>query len=298
MSRYSVLLTIACAWSGLISPDARSYFEPDGSGKPGVMNDIPFEKYKDFPTQWRLVTVRYREDSLEQRFTYANDLAWEAMKNLKPEYPDGAAFGKVGFIVEADPAFASSKVPSGARRFQLMIKDKKKYKDTDGWGYALFDTDGHLFNEDPKSKTLACAACHRAVPGRDYVFSRPISLLAGQKSMFTDTGVAQVVKFESRKTHSLFASSGEEAVKGTKLISSLEGPLQKNAFSGTLDEVIPLLMAETARASMPSTLFVNSKNYSLVIPSGDKAGCLEGKTLTRIVVVFNSKKVRDAKICH
>ena len=57
-----------------------------------------------------------------------------------------------------------------------MLKDKKKYKSTEGWGYALFDSEGRLFKEDVHIKTQACAACHRMVPERDYVFSRTMAI--------------------------------------------------------------------------------------------------------------------------
>ncbi len=119
------------------------------------MNGLKFQNFKDFPQKWKLISVRYRQDSNEMRFTYANDIAVNAMKSLKPNYPDGAAFGKIGFIAESDPSFPSSLAPTGTRRFQIMYKNKKTYKNSDGWGYALFDSNGQLFNEDLKAKTNA-----------------------------------------------------------------------------------------------------------------------------------------------
>jgi hypothetical protein len=49
---------------------------------------------------------------------------------------NGAVFGKVGYVTESDPRFESSSVPAGARRIQLMIRNKSRHKDAKGWGYA------------------------------------------------------------------------------------------------------------------------------------------------------------------
>src|SRR5690606_7721422 len=72
--------------------------------------------------------------------------------------------------------FESSAVPSLSRRTQFMVRDTKKHKETDGWGYALFHTTGLIFDQDPKVQTAACVACHRLVPHRGYVFSQPMEL--------------------------------------------------------------------------------------------------------------------------
>ena len=48
------------------------------------MNGLQLKDYPDFETKWHLVTVRYRKDTGEQRFTYANDIAWTAM-NAGPD---------------------------------------------------------------------------------------------------------------------------------------------------------------------------------------------------------------------
>ncbi len=103
------------------------------------MNGFLFSDFGQFEKNWKLVTVRYRQDTGELRFTYANPKAWKAMSSGKAEYPDGSIFAKTGYMTDDDPSFTSSKIPSGSRRYQFMVKNKKKYKDQDGWGYALFD---------------------------------------------------------------------------------------------------------------------------------------------------------------
>src|SRR4051812_40536000 len=98
-----------------------------------TMSGVRLQDFRDFEKKWHLVTVRYRKDTAELRFTYANDIAWEALNRHSLDYPEGAVFGKIGVATQSDLSFASSSVPSGARRYQFMVRNKEKYQDTNGW---------------------------------------------------------------------------------------------------------------------------------------------------------------------
>ncbi len=277
---------------------ARSYFEPAPvGGRIRTMNGISMAQYPDFEKTWHLVTVRYRQDSGELRFTYANDLAFKAMKDLNPKYPEGAVFAKIGMMTEDDPAFTSSKVPSGAKRYQFMVRDQKKYKSTEGWGYALFDADGNLFDEDAKAKTQACAACHRLVPERDYVFSRLMALSVGAFQS-KETALAKTLEFKSQPRakvpKTLAALLGKY-----DLVSALTGEIQRQAFSGTLDEIVPTLIQRSLEMQSPAALIINEKNFSLVMPVLGGEPC-QNKKQTRLLVHvnFNDKAVRHAELCQ
>jgi hypothetical protein len=50
-----------------------------------------------------------------------------------------------------------------------MVKDSKKYAATGGWGYAQFDKDG---KPAAGGAMTHCFACHQAIKGRDFIFSR------------------------------------------------------------------------------------------------------------------------------
>jgi Cytochrome P460 len=277
--------------------DSHAYFEVAGkSTGVRVMNDITFDNYQDL-TSWHLVTVRFREDSGEMRFVYANDLAWKAMRDLVPNYPDGAVFGKVAFVTEPDPAFPSSKVPGSARRYQFMVRDKKKYSESDGWGYALFDQEGFRFNEDPKSATQACVACHRIVPERGYVFSRPVFFQPSETTSLGEKPGKHVFSFKQRPLAEVTKEILADLDTPAKSADFLEGDLKKNAFSGTLDEVIPLLITRSKTENRPSVLLVDRGNFSGVFPLGKSKACPYGKSGYRIVVLYNSKRVRDAELC-
>ena len=75
------------------------------------MNGIDPAPLDEFWNDWNLVTTRYREDNGEQRFIYANDLAYNAMKEGKVSFPDGSALAKLGFKTIVDPQFPNSREP-------------------------------------------------------------------------------------------------------------------------------------------------------------------------------------------
>ncbi len=286
------------AMSVLISIQAGAYF--DIQSKKDLtheMNGIDFLKYKDFVKKWHLVTVRYRKDSNEMRFVYANDLAWNSMNKLKPHYPEGAVFAKIGLTSEVDPVFPSSVVPSGAKRYQFMVKDSAKYKESDGWGYALFTGNGKIFDEALKPNMMACVACHRIVPTRDFVFSRQASLDFNSINPDNKSELLErKLSFTVLNRNDIPKKMDELLPKDTKNIDSLDGPLKKFAFSGTLDEVIPLLIEQTKLNQRPSALIANSETFSLVRPNDGT--CHPPSASYLISVYLNGAPVRSTEVCQ
>ena len=140
--------------------------DPNIYANKSEMSGYKLDQFKNFENTWKLVTVRFRKDTGELRFTYANSLAWKTLSSNNRNYPDGSVFAKIGIATQEDPAFTSSAVPSGARRYQFMVRNAKKHQDTEGWGYALFDKNGKTFPGEPKVASQACAACHHLVPDR------------------------------------------------------------------------------------------------------------------------------------
>ena len=285
----------------LLVTNAWSYFDYSSTpGKPAEMNGIKYDQYKEFTKNWHLVTVRYRLDTKELRFVYANESAWTEMSSLSPKYPDGASFAKVAFVTEVDPAFTSSVGPSGSRRIQIMVKDQKKYSESDGWGYALFDSNGQLFKEDIKSKTLSCVACHRIVPERDFVFSRPVQL-PGQSEILkiAHSGKAnKQIFFNQGKLEDIPRSLLPELDANTKAVQLAEGEIKNHAFSGTLDEVVPLLIEQTALTHQPTLFLVDKKNLTFVMPSKSDSCASFSQKNYHVVLIYNGKKVRDAEVCQ
>lgn len=289
----------------LFSPTSMSYFETAKDTKSlkeiTEMNGIDFTKYYNFTKKWRLVTIRYREDSTEIRAIYANDKAWAGLTKLKPNYPDGAMFGKVAYLTEQDPSFPSSRQPISTMRYQFMLKDQKKYKETNGWGYALFTPNGKLFSGGKKENTLACAACHRVVPERDYIFSRAVQLDPTELPFpeFPNSKNSSFT-FSTKKLNSFNKEFRSYLPDYKSNILFLEGEIQKHGFSGTLSEITPLLIEQSKKSLLVSTLFLNEKNFTIVRPNANSATCkvnVEQKAF-HVLIIFNGKRVSDSEICQ
>jgi Cytochrome P460 len=62
----------------------------------------------------------------------------------------------------------------------FMVKDSKRFADSNGWGYGAFEYDaasdsfrpGNATDKPPQANDAKCgAACHVAAKSRDYVFT-------------------------------------------------------------------------------------------------------------------------------
>lgn len=263
------------------------------------MNGISLKDFPEFNSRFRLVTVRYREDSKEMRFTYANDIAAKALELGAKEYPDGAVFAKIGFVSERDPSFVSSVVPSGAKRYQFMVRGKKKFAETDGWGYALFNGNGQTFNGEPKANSLACASCHRLVPERNYVFSQFASFTPFVEKARVSGPVApqeiKKLKFETRKRGQLSLRLARLLPSHTQQVRWLTGDLQKNIFDGTVGEIGPFLARESASAKIPAVLASDDgRIFAFAYAENQDKSCGEKKIKTVVGRSIGSNKNEDA----
>lgn len=263
------------------------------------MNGYQLKDYKNFEKNWKMVTVRFRKDTGELRFTYANKIAWKALQAGGTSYPDGAIFAKIGLATHEDPAFASSAVPSGTRRFQLMVKDSKKHKETEGWGYALFDENGKTFPGEPRQAVLACAACHRIVPDRGYVFSQAMELspFTSQKSYMQNI-LEKRIQYKTVKVAELPESVHTHIPAKAETVQQISGPLSDALFEGTLDEIRPSLYKETLRTKNPS-LIVNKSgdSFSITYLAEEKGRCADSEVAIMSIMQSPLKKKSSHIIC-
>lgn len=273
-------------------------FAVDHSGKT-EMNDIKYSSYKDFATKWELVTIRFRKDTGEMRLTYGNKLAVDALKKGSTQYPDGAVFAKTGIHTSSDPQFVSSVVPKGIRRFQYMVKNKKKYASTGGWGYALFDSNGKTFPENPKATQDACYACHTIVENRGDVFSEPFDFVKNTKFPSHAEKPSMKIKFEWKETKSLPDNISTHIPSSIPKIRSVENSiLRKNLFQGTLDEMKPIL-EEESKVSKTPVLFMSedNKRFVIVIPKTSEE-CMEMGSYEIISTDMNNKPIVEKFCTH
>jgi hypothetical protein len=241
-----------------------------------TMNGISYDSFGDFFTKWHFVTARYRKDTGELRFTYANDIAWKALKKGNvTDYPEGAAFGKVGVMTQDDAAFSSSAVPAGTRRYQIMLREHKKHPETQGWTYAIFLDDHMVHGADTDSeKSAACAACHAVVPNRGYVFSQPMNL-SGFAASIPVPGISTTpISFRTVKRADAPRIVLDQLPPRTKKLRLLEGPIAEHVFAGTLDEILPSLAKEAMRSHMPAALVsTDGKDFSLAFAAPSAEAC-------------------------
>jgi len=88
--------------------------------------------------------------------------------------PDGAMMAKIEWFKARDPSLAyGATVPGKFMEVAFMMKDSKRFPQTDGWGYATlkYDADTDTFKafagEAPDYHKTACHGCHTAVKSRE-----------------------------------------------------------------------------------------------------------------------------------
>ncbi|HZF00124.1 MAG TPA: cytochrome P460 family protein [Planctomycetota bacterium] len=99
--------------------------------------------------------------------------------NGKP-VPDGAKMAKIHWIPKQNPFFPEATVPGAMLNVDFMVKDGKRFADSGGWGYAVFDYDsatdtfkpGTMEGTPPQGNDARCGfKCHTKAKSRDYVFT-------------------------------------------------------------------------------------------------------------------------------
>jgi hypothetical protein len=93
--------------------------------------------------------------------------------NGKP-FPDGAKAVKIQYAPkQSTEAPFKVAVPDRFKDVAVMVKDSKRFADSGGWGYGLFDYDATANSFKPNGTGANCgAACHTVAQAKDYVFTR------------------------------------------------------------------------------------------------------------------------------
>ena len=95
-------------------------------------------------------------------------------------FPDGAKMAKVHWTPKPNEFFPDATVPGTLLNVDFMVKDSKRFADSGGWGWAVFDynpesdtfTPGTTAGMPPQGNDAKCGfACHTRVKARDYVFT-------------------------------------------------------------------------------------------------------------------------------
>ena len=169
MKWIAFLLVAAAAVAGVVASSTPASGHAGENAAPILGITIP-PGYRD----WRLISVAHEEGSLNDiRAILGNDVAFEAYRDGKLPFPDGAIIARLAWNYvpseENNKVFgrAQSFVAGPATNVQFMVKDSRKYAATGGWGFAQF-TDGKPA-DDALLKT--CFGCHEPAKTRDFLFT-------------------------------------------------------------------------------------------------------------------------------
>jgi hypothetical protein len=146
-----------------------------------VPGGLAFSEFKGYES-WEVVSVS--EDGGLLAVIVANPVMIGAYKagvpaNGKP-FPDGAKMAKIHYNPKKLETFPAATVPGTQHDVDFMVKDSKRFADSGGWGYAVFDYNatsntfapGTLSGKPPQGNDAKCGfACHTTVKNRDYVFT-------------------------------------------------------------------------------------------------------------------------------
>jgi hypothetical protein len=94
--------------------------------------------------------------------------------------PDGAKMAKIHWAPKPNEFFKEATVPGTLLNVDFMVNDSKRFVDSGGWRYAVFDYDattdafkpGTSAGTPPQENAAKCGfACHTIAKARDYVFT-------------------------------------------------------------------------------------------------------------------------------
>ena len=118
--------------------------------------------------EWQVMSTTSRFDNTTMRVMFANPVAMQAIReNHIHPWPDGAIIAKV--VWEKNIDREGNIHPGKFQNIQYMVRNKNLYKDTDGWGYAKFETPGLKPYGTPVT-FKSCASCHRAADKTGGIF--------------------------------------------------------------------------------------------------------------------------------
>ena len=153
-----------CGTLGASAQDKYAVQVPDG------LSLSEFRGYED----WEVVSIARTDEVL--KVIVANPTMIDAYKSGIPEngkpFPDGSRIAKIQWTPKkSTEATFDVDVPNRLKDLFLIAKDARRFPDTGGWGYALFDYNAASDAFTPNGSGTACGhVCHQAVAYKDYIF--------------------------------------------------------------------------------------------------------------------------------
>ena len=146
-----------------------------------VPGGLAFSEFRGYES-WSVVSIS--EDGALIAAILANPMMIDAYRagvpgNGKP-FPDGSKMAKIHWNPTKMEIFPAATVPGTLHDVDFMVKDSKRFADSGGWGWAVFEyeaaagrfTPGTTAGKPPQGNDATCGfACHTLVKTRDYVFT-------------------------------------------------------------------------------------------------------------------------------
>lgn len=255
-----------------------------------AQTEVDIHKAGNFWDAWKLLNVRFREDNGEQRYVYANPIAWRAIVERQSKFPEGAMFGKIAFHTDLDPLFPVSRESHGFTRIQLMVKDSRKYAAHGGWGYSIVAPVGgteKVVVDDGVSPN--CYSCHTLAAERDYVFTnsafldRALPPLQNFRTRFIDKRIEDLNPVE-RQALALLVGERSGAVKY----------YSSTLFGGSVNEALPVVSDLAEKDRLTYVVSDTAQSYLLIADPVDN--CKGSKILATVNVINAGQPKRKVKV--
>ena len=152
-------------------------------------NGIAFSEFRGYDS-WTVLAVSHPDDADGCgtsktgciKAIVANPVMVKAYSDGFPAngktVPDGAMMAKIEWLNTRNAAAPYAvTIPGEQTEVGVMVKDSKRFKDTNGWGYATFQYDAATktykpATSDPTVMKTLCHACHTVgAKARDYVYT-------------------------------------------------------------------------------------------------------------------------------
>ena len=176
----TIRLAIGVAAVGFVVSSGVAMSAPDKYAVK-VPGGLAFAEFRGYES-WEAISIS-RNDKV-MAVIVGNPVMIDAYKAGMPAngqpVTDGAKMAKIHWIPKPNAFFPDATVPGTLLNVDVMEKDSKRFADSGGWGYGVFDYDaatdtfkpGDTTGTPPQGNDARCGfACHTKVKARDYVFT-------------------------------------------------------------------------------------------------------------------------------
>jgi hypothetical protein len=174
------MLTVGAVAAALVLPPGLAISGQDKYAAK-VPGGLAFSEFRGYES-WQAISTSHNERVVA--VILGNSVMIDAYKagipaNGKP-VPEGAKMAKVHWKPKPSQFFPDATVPGELVNVDFMVKDSKRFAESGGWGYGVFDYDatsaafkpGTLSGTPPQGNDARCGfTCHKRAASRDYVFT-------------------------------------------------------------------------------------------------------------------------------